>query len=77
MTIQEIDLEWYKVNRDKLFKMYPHKFIVISNKAVVKSFASFNEALDFARETLIMGNFVIQQLEESEFVNHLYNHHIA
>lgn len=77
MTSQEIDLKWYKENRDYLVKEYTHKFIVISNKTVVKSFTSFNEALDFARESLSMGNFIIQQMEESEFVNHLYNHHIA
>jgi hypothetical protein len=77
MSRQEEDLKWFRENRETLLRLYPQQYIVISNKSVVYASPSFKVALDYAREKIGMGNFLVQQVEEVETIHHLYNHHIA
>lgn len=64
--MQKEDFNWFRENLEELFKKYPNRQVVISNKEVLKDFNDFEEALYWAIENVGVGKFIIQKCTETE-----------
>ena len=74
MINQDDDYKWFEENKSLLFKQFPHKQLVISDKNVIGVFDNLEEALTFALSKLHAGEFIIQECTNVDNNAYYYNH---
>lgn len=57
----EKEYEYFKRNKDVLFKEYPNKYVLIVGENVIKAFNSMDEAYMYALKSYEPGQFLIDQ----------------
>ena len=57
--------EWFVSQYDELSRIYGDSFIVIKNKSVLNSYASYAEAVIETQKTEPLGTFIVQECRES------------
>lgn len=66
-TMQKEDFQWFVDNHDELFRKYPDRYLVISNKEVVLTESSLHRALNKALASgMEYGSFIIQLCSEGD-----------
>lgn len=67
MGTQSKDFKWFIENHDSLYTLYPNKYIVIQEQAVIYAGNTFEDALNNAlSKGLKLGSFIIQECTEGE-----------
>ena len=68
--IKKENVDFFYANLEKYLKdpNLLHKYLVIHNKEVKKSFKKFSDALEYGVNNLPDDEFVIQQVLEDEFL---------
>jgi hypothetical protein len=74
MVNQRTDFQWFKKNLSKLYEIYPDKYVIIRDKQVKGDFDTENKALEEARKTFGLGNYIVQKVESS-VDNLIWNYH--
>jgi len=73
MGQQDLDYKWYKDNIASLYSKYAGKFLVIAEKQVVSTAATYDAALEEGLKTMKAGDFIVQQCTETLTLNYCYN----
>lgn len=71
--MQDEDFKWFVENYCDLYSKYGVSYLVISNKEVIGSYKKFKYAVDEAKRTLPIGQFIVQFCngKESGYTNYV------
>ena len=67
------DYYYFLAHRERLYKTYPNRFLVISKQTVRYDGATFADALEFGNRNLGAGNFLVQKCTEKEEIQKFYS----
>ena len=63
---QKSDFEWFKFKMPELYREFGHCFAVVSDRKVLATYPTYGEAVENALETLSFGDFIVQEVGETE-----------
>lgn len=58
--------DYFEKNIDDLLKKYKNKYIVVYNEQVVFSNTSMDEVLEYAKNNLEQGTYIVQKCEKPD-----------
>ena len=77
--MQMDDFKWFVSNCQQLFEQYGLCYLAIHNKSVVGVFNSVKEAVDVTKQTVPMGEFIVQLCtgDEAGYTNYISSMHFC
>lgn len=67
------NFEFYLKKCEELYKKYPRKYLIIKDEKVDKVFETIEEAFEYAKNNLKLGEYIIQRCDNKKEDTQMFN----
>lgn len=67
------NFDFYLDNCEELYKKYPGKYLIIKDEKVDKVFETIEEAFEYAKNNLKLGEYIIQRCDNRKENTQMFN----